>query len=167
MFDGAEIGKDCIIGAGVFIEKNVILGSFCKVQRGVTLYQGVRTGDYCFFGPNATTTNDRNPRSFGDWSLSETIIETGASIGANATLIAGNKIGVLSLVAAGAVVTRDVQPGQIVAGNPAEAKGWVDISGNIIARNEASLPASFWKALDDPETAIKTYIELQTGGSHE
>ena len=70
IFPEAQIGSHCVIGAGVHIEHGVKLGNFCKVQRGVTLYSGVEAEDYVFFGPNVTTTNDRNPRAFGKCNYS-------------------------------------------------------------------------------------------------
>lgn len=158
IFSGAKVGDDCVIGEGVGIESGASLGSFSKVQTGVRLYGGVHTGDYVFFGPNATTTNDRNPRAFGDWDLSETVIETGASIGANATLIAGNKIGALSLVAAGAVVSRDVEPATLVMGSPAVFRGWVDVAGAVVSRQEAR-PELVNAMLLDPRRSIEQYIK--------
>lgn len=158
VFPRAIIGEQCVIGEGVGIENDAQLGSFSKIQTGARLYGGVITGDYVFIGPNATTTNDRNPRAFGDWSLAETVIETGASIGANATLIAGNRIGALSLVAAGAVVSRDVEAGSLVAGNPARFHGWVDISGKVISRG-VERPDHISELLLDPRKAIDTYLK--------
>jgi len=163
IFSGAKIGESCIVGEGVGIESGAMLGDFSKVQSGVRLYGGVEAGDYVFFGPNATTTNDRNPRAFGDWELSKTIIDTGASIGANATLIAGNHIGALSLVAAGSVVSRDVQPGSIVLGNPARFHGWVDVSGAVISR-DPERPDEVAQMLVDPRACIETYLQRKKAG---
>lgn len=163
VFSGATIGENCIVGEGVGIEGGARLGSFSKVQSGVRLYGGVEAGDYVFFGPNATTTNDRNPRAFGDWELSKTVIETGASIGANSTLIAGNHIGALSLVAAGSVVSRDVQPGSIVMGNPARFYGWVDVSGAVISR-EQEQPEAVARMLVDPRQCIEIYLQRKKAG---
>lgn len=160
IFPGAKIGKSCVIGEGVGVESGAELGSFSKVQTGVRLYGGVKTGEYVFFGPNATTTNDRNPRAFGDWDLSETIIETGASIGANATLIAGNRIGALSLVAAGSIVTKSVEPATLVVGGPATFRGWVDVAGMVISR-EGTRPELVATMLLDPKRSIEEYIKLK------
>ena len=164
IFSGAEIGDGCVIGEGVGIESGAKLGDYSKVQSGVRLYHGVEAGDYVFFGPNATTTNDRNPRAFGDWELSRTIIETGASIGANSTLIAGNKIGALSLIAAGSVVSREVPAGQIVMGNPARFYGWVDVAGNVISRAEER-PQLVEEFLLDPRSSIERYLRQQGGNN--
>ncbi|MEK7620901.1 MAG: acyltransferase [Patescibacteria group bacterium] len=159
IYAGAKIGKSSMIGAGVHVESGGILGDYCKVQRGVVIYGGVSAGDYVFFGPNATTTNDRNPRSFGPWQKTETTIGTGASIGANATLIAGNEIGDLALVGAGAVVTQPVQPGQLVVGNPARFAGWVNVAGEVISTDEAMQPDQVREYLIDPRLAIGEYIK--------
>lgn len=166
IFSGATIGEQCVIGEGVGIESGAVLGSFSKVQSGVRLYGGVETGEYVFIGPNATTTNDRNPRAFGEWELSKTIIETGASIGANATLIAGNRIGALSLVAAGALVSRDVEPATIVMGNPARFYGWVDVSGDIISR-EQEQPDEVYRMLLDPKKCIERYLHERKVAKHD
>ncbi len=157
IYAGANIGRSCIVGAGVHIENDVILGSFSKVQRGVVLYKGIITGDYVFFGPNATTTNDRNPRSFGPWELTETHIGIGASIGANATLVCGIDIGPLALVGAGSVVTRNVKAAELVVGNPAKHMGWVDVGGKVVSY-EAELPEILQELIDEPIRAIKKYI---------
>jgi acetyltransferase-like isoleucine patch superfamily enzyme len=163
IFSGARVGESCIVGEGVGIESGAILGDFSKVQSGVRLYGGVEAGDYVFFGPNSTTTNDRNPRAFGDWELSKTVIETGASIGANSTLIAGNRIGALGLVAAGSVVSKDVQPGSIVMGNPARFYGWVDVSGAVISR-EGAPPEEIVRMLVDPRQCIEIYLQRKKSG---
>lgn len=158
IFRNAIIGKYCVIGAGVHIESDVSIGDFSKVQRGVTLYSGVKAEDYVFFGPNATTTNDRNPRAFGSWDKAEAFVETGASIGANSTIVAGNRIGALSLIGAGAVVTKDVAPGQLVVGNPARFAGWVDVSGKVISKDETKIPNEVEKMIEDPKLSIEQYL---------
>lgn len=157
IYAGAKIGRSCIVGAGVHIENDVVLGSYSKIQRGVVLYRGIISGEYVFFGPNATTTNDRNPRSFGSWELTETYIGTGASIGANATLICGNNIGPLALVGAGSVVTKNVGAAELVAGNPAKHIGWVDVGGNVVS-HELEFPGTLQYLIDNPTEAIKKYI---------
>lgn len=161
VFNGARIGRSCVIGAGVFIERDVQLGDHSKVQRGATLYTGVLAQDHVFIGPNATFTNDRNPRSFGPWELSETVLETGASIGANATIVAGRRVGALSLVAAGAVVVKDVESGQLVMGNPARAAGWVDVGGKVISRDPDVMPPELEELLRDPRLTIENYLASQ------
>ncbi|MGJ4727990.1 WxcM-like domain-containing protein [Luteimonas sp. SDU101] len=128
---GAEIGRDCNICDGVFIENDVVVGDRVTVKCGVQLWDGVRLGDDVFVGPNATFTNDRFPRSrqYPD-AFEQTIIEAGASIGANATLLPGIRIGRGAMVGAGSVVTRSVPSNAIVAGNPARIVGYVGDSRN-------------------------------------
>lgn len=120
----AQIGRDCNICDGVFVENDVVVGDRVTVKCGVQLWDGVHLGDDVFVGPNATFSNDRFPRSkkYQDEVL-RTVVEDGASIGANATLLPGIRIGQYAMVGAGAVVTRDVPPGAIVVGNPARIIG--------------------------------------------
>lgn len=122
---GAKIGRDCNICDGVFIENDVVVGDRTTVKCGVQLWDGVRLGHDVFVGPNATFTNDLFPRSGQrPERYTSTIVEDGASIGANATLIAGITIGRGAMVGAGAVVTRSVPPNAIVVGNPARIRGY-------------------------------------------
>lgn len=117
---GARIGARCNICAQCFVENDVIIGDDVTVKCGVQLWDGLRVGDRVFIGPNATFTNDLFPRSRQRPDRFEpTILEPGASVGANATILAGLTIGADAMVGAGAVVTRDVPPGAVVAGNPA------------------------------------------------
>jgi len=116
---GASIGKECNICDHVFIENDVIIGDRVTVKCGVQLWDGLRIADDVFIGPNATFTNDRFPRSRKPFCLLKTWIEKGATIGANATILPGVTIGAYAMVAAGSVVTRDVPPNALVAGNPA------------------------------------------------
>jgi UDP-2-acetamido-3-amino-2,3-dideoxy-glucuronate N-acetyltransferase len=116
---GAVLGKDCNICAHTFIEQNVVLGDRVTVKSGVFLWAGTRIGNDVFLGPNATFTNDKFPRSKQyPEQFSGILIEDGASIGANATLLPGIRIGSHAMVGAGAVVTRDV-PERAIVGNPA------------------------------------------------
>ena len=157
IYDGAQLGVNCVIGAGVHVENDVILGGNSKVQRGVVLYRGIIADEYVFFGPNATTTNDYNPRSFGPWKLTETHIGAGASIGANATLICGKNIGPLALVGAGTVVTRNVEAAEVVAGNPARHIGWADVAGSVVS-HEVRIPEEIAAMILNPIDAIKNYL---------
>lgn len=123
---GAVIGEDCNLCDGVFIESDVVVGNRVTVKSGVQLWNGTRLGDDVFVGPNATFTNDRFPRSGQHLeSVTETVVEAGASIGANATLLPGVRIGSGAMVGAGAVITRSVPPNAIVVGNPARIVGYV------------------------------------------
>lgn len=117
---GARLGADCNVCDHVFIENDVVVGDRVTIKCGVQLWDGLRVADDVFIGPNATFTNDLFPRSKQyPEKFSQTFIEKGASIGANATILAGVRIGELAMVGAGAVVTRDVPARAVVAGNPA------------------------------------------------
>jgi UDP-2-acetamido-3-amino-2,3-dideoxy-glucuronate N-acetyltransferase len=117
---GARIGADCNICDHVFIENDVIVGDRVTIKCGVQLWDGIRLADDVFIGPNATFTNDLFPRSKKyPESFLQTHIQSGASIGANATILAGLTIGEKAMVGAGSVVTKDVPPYAIVVGNPA------------------------------------------------
>lgn len=123
---GARIGRECNICDGVFIENDVVVGDRCTIKCGVQLWDGVHLGLDVFIGPNATFTNDLFPRSRQyPEKFSRTIVEDGASIGANATILAGITIGRGAMVGAGAVVTRSVPPNAVVVGNPARISGYV------------------------------------------
>ena len=116
----ARIGARCNICAHVLIENDVTVGDDVTIKSGVQLWDGLRVGDRVFIGPNATFTNDHFPRSNKRPEASaQTVIEPGASIGANATILCGLTIGARAMVGAGAVVTGSVFPDAVVAGNPA------------------------------------------------
>lgn len=124
---GARVGRDCNICDGVFIENDVVVGDRVTVKCGVQLWDGVAIEDDVFIGPNATFTNDLFPRSrVRPETFTRTIVRKGASIGANATILAGVEIGVKAMVGAGAVVTRSVPSNAIVVGNPARISGYVE-----------------------------------------
>jgi len=114
-----SIGSDCRIGSYVEIGRDVSIGNNCKVQSFTYIPQGVSIGNDVFIGPRVTFTNDKMPRARGGWSVMETKVEDGASIGAGATILCGTTIGAGAMVGAGAVVTKDVAPGETVVGNPA------------------------------------------------
>ena len=117
---GAIIGNNCNIGKDVYMDPGVVIGNNVKIQNGVSLYDGITIDDDVFLGPHSVFTNDLQPRAFlKDWQLTKTLLRKGCSIGANATIICGNVIGAYSMIAAGAVVTRDVAPFSLVMGNPA------------------------------------------------
>lgn len=120
MLANARIGEDCNVCSHCFIENDVVVGDRVTIKSGVQLWDGLRVGDDVFIGPNATFTNDKHPRSRnGDFAQLTTVIEAGASIGAGAVVLPGIRIGENAVVAAGAVVTRDVRANTCVVGNPA------------------------------------------------
>jgi acetyltransferase-like isoleucine patch superfamily enzyme len=125
---GCEIGDDVKIGTFVEIQKGARIGSRCKVSSHTFICEGVTLEDEVFVGHNVTFTNDRYPRSTNgngrlqteaDWACVPTLVKRGASIGSGATLLCGITIGENAMIGAGSVVTRDVPPDSIVAGNPA------------------------------------------------
>jgi len=128
----SEIGKNCNIGQNVVISTGVQLGKNVKVQNNVSIYSGVMCDDDVFLGPSMVFTNVINPRSaiIRKDQYIETIVERGASIGANATIICGTIIGRYAFVGAGAVVTKDVKPYALVVGNPARQQGWISECGH-------------------------------------
>ncbi len=125
---GARIGRDCNICDHTFIENHVVIGDRVTIKCGVQVWDGVSIEDDVFIGPNATFTNDNFPRSKAHQKLEEiprTCVKSGASIGANATVLPGITIGERAMVGAGAVVTRSIPPDTIVVGNPARIVGYV------------------------------------------
>ena len=130
---GARIGKGCSLGQNVNVSNNVIIGDACKIQNNVSLYEGVELEDGVFCGPSCVFTNDLTPRARypkGRAGYKKTLVKEGASIGANATIVCGHTIGRFAMVAAGAVVTKDVPDYALVAGVPARVMGHVDEKGN-------------------------------------
>lgn len=124
---GAVLGSDCNICDHTFIENDVVLGDRVTIKCGVQVWDGVRLEDDVFVGPNATFTNDHFPRSKQrPAQFLKTVVSRGASIGANATILPGVKIGQNAMIGAGAVVTHDVPPNAIVVGNPARIVGYAD-----------------------------------------
>jgi len=138
IMNNAVIGKFCNLGQNVVVSPGVVLGNNVKVQNNVSIYTGVICEDDVFLGPSMVFTNIINPRSAivrRDQYL-ETIVERGASIGANATIICGNHIGSFALIGAGSVVTKPVAPYSLMVGNPAKQIGWVSEYGHRLNFNE-------------------------------
>jgi UDP-2-acetamido-3-amino-2,3-dideoxy-glucuronate N-acetyltransferase len=124
---GARVGARCSLGQNVFVGAKAVVGAGCKVQNNVSLYDAVILEDEVFVGPSAVFTNVVNPRAFivRKDEYRETRVGRGATIGANATIVCGHSIGAYALVAAGAVVSRDVPAHALVMGVPARRTGWV------------------------------------------
>jgi UDP-2-acetamido-3-amino-2,3-dideoxy-glucuronate N-acetyltransferase len=147
---GARIGRNGNICDHVFIENDVTIGDDVTIKCGVQLWDGVRLGDRVFVGPNATFTNDRFPRSRQyPAAFLQTVVEDGVSIGANATILPGVRIGTGAMVGAGAVVTRNVPPFATVVGNPAAIIGYEDTGEpKQTTRNGGELPEETGARLD-------------------
>jgi UDP-2-acetamido-3-amino-2,3-dideoxy-glucuronate N-acetyltransferase len=154
---GSEIGENCNIGQNVVISPGVKLGKNVKVQNNVSIYTGVICEDDVFLGPSMVFTNIINPRSAINRKNSyvSTIVESGASIGANSTILCGNKIGSYAFIGAGAVVTKDVKPYALVVGNPARQTGWMSEFGHKLKFDETGVASC-------PESGEKYRLE---GGS--
>lgn len=135
---GAVIGELCSLGQNVNIASNVKIGNKVKIQNNVSVYEGVELEDYVFCGPSCVFTNDISPRSKYPKQPSEyrrTLVKTGATIGANATVLCGITIGKWSLIGAGAVVVSDVPDYALVTGVPAEITGYVCECGKRLDDN--------------------------------
>jgi acetyltransferase-like isoleucine patch superfamily enzyme len=148
---GAVVGRDCNLGEHVFVETGAVIGDRVTVKNGVQVWEGVRIGDDVFVGPNAVFTNDLFPRSprledvrehyrSRAW-YRETVVEAGASIGANATILCGVRLGAFCMVGAGSVVTGDVAPFTLVVGSPARPRGHVNRRGEKLERRGRFLVA--------------------------
>lgn len=144
---GAVIGEACSLGQNVVVSPGVTLGRNVKIQNNVSLYTGVTCEDDVFLGPSCVFTNVINPRSaiVRRDQFKATPVARGASIGANATIVCGHKIGRYALIGAGAVVTKDVPDFALVVGNPAQQLGWVSEYGHRLqfdAEGHATCPES-------------------------
>lgn len=168
-----KIGSNCNIADHAYIETGAVIGNNVTLKNNVCIWEGVIIKDDVFIGPNVTFTNDRFPRSprmaavrkryaqKKNWLL-KTIVGKGSSIGANATVTSGVKIGCYSMIAAGATVTRDVAPFTLMVGSPARQVGYVCRCGQRMGR---SFPGSACQACGtSPEFFAKT-IRLQNMGA--
>lgn len=141
-----EIGDGSRIGTFVEVQRGVTIGKNCKIQSHAYICEGVTIEDGCFIGPGVLFTNDRYPRAtredgtpqtMEDWHLERTVVKRGASIGTGAIIIPGVVIGEGALVGAGSVVTHNVPPFTIVAGNPARVLRTISSGRNVMSKNTA------------------------------
>ncbi|MGW2944243.1 acyltransferase [Streptomyces sp. NPDC001226] len=154
--EGARLGEGCVIGRGAYVGTGVRMGDNCKLQNYALVYEPAELGDGVFIGPAVVLTNDHNPRSVdpegkqkrgGDWEAVGVKIADGASIGARSVCVAPLSIGRWAMVAAGAVVTKDVPDFALVVGVPARQVGWVGRAGVKLV--ERAGEAGVWEC---PET---------------
>jgi UDP-2-acetamido-3-amino-2,3-dideoxy-glucuronate N-acetyltransferase len=132
---GAVIGERCSFGQNVYIGNHVVIGSNVKIQNNVSVYDNVTLEDDVFCGPSMVFTNVINPRSAVSrrHEYRSTLVQRGATLGANCTILCGCVIGSYAFIAAGAVVTRDVKPFALMAGVPARQMGWMSAYGERIS----------------------------------
>ena len=143
----ATLGEKCNLGLNVFIGKHVALGNGVKIQNNVSVYEGVILKDNVFVGPSAVFTNVINPRAFIERKneYKNTVVESGVSIGANATIVCGVTLGAYCFIGAGCVVIHDVPAHAVMVGNPARQIGWMSKAGLKLAFGEqliATCPTS-------------------------
>jgi len=145
--EGAVIGRQCIIGKGAYVDKDVRIGDFCKLQNGVYVFHGFNLEAGVLLGPGVMLLNDRHPRAINpdgspksdaDWEVSAGVVGYGAAIGGGAVVLPGLTVGRMALVGAGAVVTRHVPERGIVAGNPARLRGFACDCGRPLRRSGSS-----------------------------
>jgi len=143
----AVVGADCVLGKGVYIDRDVVVGDGVKVQNRASLFHGLTVEDNVYIGPHVSFANDRypravnpdgSPRTDADWRETPTLVREGASIGAGAVVLPGVTIGRWAMVGAGAVVTRDVPDHALVAGNPARVVGRACKCGATLAEEGES-----------------------------
>ena len=136
--EGAAIGRECIIGKNVYVDRDVPIGDRVKIQNNCSVYHGAVLEDGVFLGPHVVITNDLYPRAINpdgtlkgdaDWEVRPVRICYGAAIGARAVILPGVTVGRFAMVGAGAVVTRDVPPHGLVVGSPARLVGYVCACG--------------------------------------
>ena len=138
---GARIGSDCSFGQNCHVAAKVVIGDRVRVQNNVSLFDGVQIGDDVFLGPSCVFTNVINPRATVSRKreLRATVVERGATVGANATIVCGVTLGAHCFIGAGAVVSRDVRPYSLVIGVPGKHVGWVSRYGEKLTFDGSGL----------------------------
>lgn len=132
---GAVIGEHCSLGQNVFVGNRVQIGNNVKIQNNVSVYDNVSLGDDVFCGPSMVFTNVYNPRSAvaRKDEYRDTVVENGATLGANCTIVCGVRIGAYAFVGAGAVINCDIKPFSLMVGVPARQVGWMSAYGERVA----------------------------------
>lgn len=160
---GTKIGTDCVIGQNVMIGPDVIVGNRCKIQNNVSLYRGITLEDGVFCGPSCVFTNVNTPRAEIERKeeFMPTYVERGATIGANATIVCGNRLGAYCLIGAGSVITKNVKPHALMVGNPARQLGWVSHSGERLGKDLICPREQRCYEIDDTGSLIEIAPVLQ------
>jgi acetyltransferase-like isoleucine patch superfamily enzyme len=152
------IGEHCNIGEGCFLESGVVIGDHVVVKNNIAIWDGVTIEDGAFLGPNMVFTNELEPRSGYPKEIARTLVKKGASIGANATIVANRVIGEYAMVGAGAVVTKDVPSHRLVYGNPAKIHGWVCTCGRKLTFKSATTGCSCGRKYSLTEESLKEIL---------
>jgi UDP-2-acetamido-3-amino-2,3-dideoxy-glucuronate N-acetyltransferase len=146
---GARIGRGCSFGQGVYVGNDVVIGDNVKIQNNVSVYDAVTLEDDVFCGPSMVFTNVHNPRAavVRKNEYRRTLVQRGATLGANSTIVCGTTVGAYAFVGAGAVVSRDVPAFALVVGVPALRIGWMSRHGERLplpatGEGEAACPAT-------------------------
>lgn len=144
VMSGARVGEGCVLGQNVFVGGRAVIGARVKIQNNVSVYDGVVLEDEVFCGPSMVFTNVTNPRAFVERKdqLVNTLVQRGATLGANCTVVCGCTIGPYALIGAGAVVSRDVAAHALVLGCPARQAGWVCRCGETLSAVDGALCCS-------------------------
>jgi len=143
---GARIGRGCVLGQNVFVAASAVIGDGVRIQNNVSVYDGTEIEDDVFLGPSAVLTNLENPRASirRRAFFARTLLRRGATVGANATVVAGVTIGRHAFVAAGAVVTRDAPDYALIMGVPGRRAGWMSRHGHRLTQAKGDPEGVLW-----------------------